>query len=311
VIEDGRVFVTASQYDAGAAPLFARALADGKELWSYDFGQVYRVGHPSVLGNTVYVACGLSGESRLYAIRADTGKMHWSAAFGSDWANFWAPLPWGGRIYVGGEGRLHVLDAFGGGLLSTESLGGYFDQWAPAAFGGKIWTYMDGKLRTHDPGTGKVLGTPATVMTTSSYEYAVKSAPVFDAVHAYVIAPPNLYALEPTSGASVWSANGAIAGTVAVANGIVYALSYKKLNAYSAATGDLLWTFPGDGKLSYPPAVAAGFVYVASDENVFAVEIATHAEKWSAPVGGWLAIAQGVLVIARPNGSLEAFNLAL
>jgi outer membrane protein assembly factor BamB len=96
-----------------------------------------------------------------------------------------------------------------------------------------------------------------------------------------------------------------------VANGVVYSVSAGALAANDASTGAPLWTFPGDGKLSYPPVVANGFVYASSPGYVYAVDVRTHAQAWKASGGGWLALSQGRLIAAGADGVVHAFALTL
>jgi len=70
------------------------------------------------------------------------------------------------------------------------------------------------------------------------------------------------------------------------------------LHALDAQTGAHLWTFVGDGALSFPPVLTRSHVFAASTAKVYAVELSTHREVWSADGGGWLSVANGVLFVA-------------
>ena len=90
----------------------------------------------------------------------------------------------------------------------------------------------------------------------------------------------------------------------------MYASDEGRLDALDASTGQLSWSFAGDGQLAFAPVIAAGHVYVASYWNVYAVDLATHAQVWSAPVGGPIAIGSGVLLVADyASADLVAFRL--
>jgi len=75
------------------------------------------------------------------------------------------------------------------------------------------------------------------------------------------------------------------------------------------AAGATLWTFSGDGQLSYPPVIASGYVYVASANVVYAVKPTTTVSPWKGTPGGWLSIAGGKLHVAQSNGALSAYPL--
>jgi outer membrane protein assembly factor BamB len=138
----------------------------------------------------------------------------------------------------------------------------------------------------------------------------MNTSPVFGNSLGYIIAAPNLYAIDPAKKAVAWTANGTYIGTPSVADGVVYGVSGGNLVARDANLGSLLWTFVGDQALTYPPVVVNGFLYIASDKNVYAVEIATHKQVWTQAVGGWLTVASRRLLVASSDGTLHAFVLS-
>ena len=87
------------------------------------------------------------------------------------------------------------------------------------------------------------------------------------------------------------------------------AISDGQLRATDAGSGAFLWTFPGDGVLSYPPVVAGNYVYVASMNVAYAVKPSTQIAGWKGTPGGWLSVAGGNLYVAQPNGTLSAYTL--
>ena len=183
-----------------------------------------------------------------------------------------------------------------------------YDSWSPAFFGGNIYTFVNGKVRKHGATDGKVQATLDVGWTWNGY--SMNTAPVFGDTYAYVISPPNLFAIDPATMKQAWTVNGSYTKFASVANGVVYALTGGNLRAVDAATGATRWTFAGDGALAYPAVIANGHVYVASANNVYAVNAATHAQEWTAPLGGWLAIGEGTLLVSTPGGRLAAFRLA-
>lgn len=58
------------------------------------------------------------------------------------------------------------------------------------------------------------------------------------------------------------------------------------LEARDLATGNLVWSFTGDGQLSSSPLVANGFVYIGSmSGSLYALDRATGTPAWSGSVG--------------------------
>ncbi len=48
----------------------------------------------------------------------------------------------------------------------------------------------------------------------------------------------------------------------------------------------------------------------AARAHVYAVDTKQQQQAWTAPVGGWLAVGEGKLLVARPDGVLSAFSLS-
>lgn len=83
----------------------------------------------------------------------------------------------------------------------------------------------------------------------------------------------NVYALNARTGAKLWSyyAGDWVDSSPAVANGVVYVGSGKKLYARNASTGKKLWSYSTGDVVVSSPAVANGVVYVDSeDHNAYA-----------------------------------------
>jgi outer membrane protein assembly factor BamB len=82
----------------------------------------------------------------------------------------------------------------------------------------------------------------------------------------------NLYALNATTGANLWSYT-PVGSSPAVANGVVYVGSNdNNLYALNATTGAKVWNYTTGGSVYSSPAVANGVVYVGSqDHNLYAL----------------------------------------
>jgi len=85
-------------------------------------------------------------------------------------------------------------------------------------------------------------------VTSSNNSWSMQTAPVSDGSLTYIVAPPKLIAYRPGLESPVWTADGNHSSMPAVADGVVYSLSAGQLRASDAQTGDMLWTFMGDGK---------------------------------------------------------------
>ncbi|MER3514958.1 MAG: hypothetical protein C4310_11720, partial [Chloroflexota bacterium] len=92
-------------------------------------------------------------------------------------------------------------------------------------------------------------------------------------------------------GAKLWEfqAGGALAGTPAHADGVLYFGGFdSKVYAVDAQTGQARWTLPlNDNWVWGTPAVRNGTVYVGTlDGQVYALDAASGAQKWVRQVGG-------------------------
>jgi hypothetical protein len=311
VAEGGRLFVTSARSYGPHGTVYALAASDGGRLWQHDFGDVFSVGWPSAFSGSVYVANGVPGDGAgpplLWALDAAAGDTQWVAKLTAQRERYWPALRVGDVVYTnaGTYGGIFGFSAKDGAQIFGQALDQY-DQWSPTYFDGHLFTYVGGKLRKHDLATGATLATVAVPFTSTTH--SMQTTAVFGDTLAYVIAPPSLVAVDPTNNAIVWTAQGSFAGLPATAGGVVYASSAGTLEARDGSTGTLLWTFPGDGALSYPPVVVDGHVYVASDKNVFAIEIASRAQIWTDSVGGWLSLAAYRLFVASADGVLWAYR---
>lgn len=312
--EAGVAFVT---YNTQKAPALLSAidLTNGSVVWTYDFGAPDTVGHPSVAGGTVYVQTnkGITGnpQSLLWAIDARSGALVWSAPFASQWETFWAPTVADGNVYVNGGqfGGLYGFSVANGSNLFFNSDFYQCDSWSPAYFGGVLYSYVLGSFTASDPTTGALLWNNS-IRGNWPYAYSMDAVAALDGHRAYLVAPPQLAALDLVTEDFDWVTSASFTGTPAIADGVVYATSGGALVASDAATGTPLFTFAGDGQLSYPPIVAAGVVYVSSANNTFALSTATQAQVWTVGLGGWLSVAAGTLMVASPNGVLHGFALS-
>jgi outer membrane protein assembly factor BamB len=143
---------------------------------------------------------------------------------------------------------------------------------------------------------------------------AVASGVVYD-----LAGDGTLYAIDATSGTKLWSTAGAdSAGSLVVADGIVYVDSLKWLAAFNATTGAPLWSSTigmGRAWAQDVPAVANGVIYTTPQgltDQLYAQNATTGAVLWSAQTsetggGSSPAVSGGVVYVEDP-GTLFAFH---
>jgi outer membrane protein assembly factor BamB len=103
--------------------MYAVRASDGRVLWTWETcGDRVNMSAPVILNNVVYFICQLApSQYRLYALRAETGKLVWFEALNGEVA-FNLPTD-GHTLYVQLENRLLAIDAASGRQLWQQRLG--------------------------------------------------------------------------------------------------------------------------------------------------------------------------------------------
>ena len=201
-VEAGRAIVNFDHGYSGpnaTAPIQAVNIADGSLLWTNDLGAVRGGAHPAIVGGTVYVQTIPSDGSEtgtLWALDATDGAVRWQSLFDVQFPKFWAPMVAGTTVYVNGGlyGGLYGWSVSDGSPIFFNGNLGLDDEWSPAFFEGNVYTYLSGAFSALDAQTGKALWVlnvpysqpPRTDTTLGLYD--ARTAPVFDATRAYVVA---------------------------------------------------------------------------------------------------------------------------
>ncbi len=223
----------------GPSGLYAFNATNGQALWSFKT-QGADQAPPTVVGNTVYLA---SGSRRLYALSLSTGRAQWSVNIGH-YVSRSSPRIMNHMAYMGGAGPL--------GVVAVD-------------------------LKTHRvawqrPITGALQGvddTPIAVSKSRLISAAMagpEHLPSSSKQHEAMI-----YALNPTTGAMVWStvvARGAAppfkaTGTPVVVGQRIYAGNAinGRVVCLSLETGHVIWSVPTGSPVTRPVAVVDHRVY--------------------------------------------------
>jgi PQQ-like domain len=88
---------------------------------------------------------------------------------------------------------------------------------------------------------------------------------------------------------------------------VLYAIDGPRVVALDPATGAELWSWaPPSGVPLGPAIVTDSHLFVSTGSTVYAVDVYAHASAWSYPAGGSLALGDGNLYVAQQNGTLVA-----
>jgi outer membrane protein assembly factor BamB len=145
--------------------------------------------------------------------------------------------------------------------------------------------------------------------------FLLSSPAVVNGVVYYGSDDGNVYALNASTGAKLWSfaTRNKVESSPAVVNGVVYVGSEDgNVYALNASTGAKLWSFATGSSVDSSPAVVNGVVYVGSGIDVLALNASTGAKLWSfAVTGGVLsspAVVNGVVYFGANGFTVYAVN---
>jgi outer membrane protein assembly factor BamB len=258
------------------------------------------------------------------SLAAATLQPVWTSTAGGQMV-FSSPVIADGRVFVNTDnGRLVAHDLTTGEQVWTFA-GGDAMRGAPAVSGGLVYTGggLDGGIHAIDATTGDLVWRLDTPDRRTIYTAPVVHGGILYANTGFTPGRPDtLFALDPTDGTVIWSAD---IGTraffgAAAADGIVIATSAggPHLTAFDAATGDVLWTLQREAdEIVAAPSIADGTVYVTTSVppagfapgwqgSLLAVDAATGDVQWEVASHGdgqgTAPAVHGDLVIAGSHG---------
>ncbi len=239
---------------------------DGTLAWEFRGGGP--LGAPVVEGDTVYVG---SSDGRLYAVAIATGKERWRYQSDEDLAT--RPATANGSVYVASlQDTLFCVDAATGAWKwhhrrETKAAGfTILGAAAAVAAGDAVYAaYSDGFVAALDAKTGaprweKQVAPPDDHLDVDAL--ALDGARLYAAAYSGAV-----LAVDARTGDPLWKSAAPAAARVAVAPGLVVAVTSQSVQAFSSADGTAVWTVPLDGSPSGDPVVAGKWLLVPSGEQ--------------------------------------------
>ena len=309
--------------------VYALNASTGRQLWNFTTGGA-AFSSPAVADGKVFFG---SDDNRIYALNAHSGQLQWSYKTG-DRVQSSAAVSDGLVLIGSNDTRVYALNATNGAMVWNYTTGSYVAS-SPDVAGNTIYvgcfnnnTYAlnttDGALIWNQT-TGYDIcmqASPAVyedMVYTGSSGLASFSMPVFKNINQTLIGN-NIYALNKTTGATVWShsTGGGVWSSPAVSDKSVYVGSGDgKLYALNAETGVVQWSYQTNGSVEPSPAIVGGRVYVgSSDGTVYAFGLASQGNFSSitmslgiviavAGIVGFLAVA--IILLLRRKRSKTRF----
>lgn len=234
---------------------------DGKVAWELRGGGAF--GPPAIAGDTVYAG---SADGRLYAVELATGKERWRYAAEEDLTT--RPAVADGAVYVSSlQDTLFAVDAATGAWRwhhRREGTGGKFTIFGAAdAVAGPDAVYAafsDGFVAALDQKSGAVrwqrqIAPPGDPLDVDAL--ALEGGRLFAAAYSGAV-----LALDARSGDEVWRFAAPGAAQLAVAGGLVVAVTPSSVHGLSTADGGVVWSAPLGGAPAGPPAPAGKWLLV-------------------------------------------------
>lgn len=289
---------------------------DGTLAWEFKAGGAFPSA-PTVDGDTVYAG---SSDGRVYALSLGDGKLRWSYDAQEEMGT--RPAVAGGAVYVMSlQDTLVALDARTGEwkwIHRREARGidrGFTIRGAAAAVvhGGTVYGgYSDGTVAALDAGNGQV-----------RWERQVAPAGDYTDVDGLWLAGNRLYAaaysgallaLDPDSGAPVWTFRAPLVSRVVGGDGLIVAEGATQLHGLSPATGQPLWSVPLQGSAGAAPVFAGRWLLVpAQDGGLRFVEPSSgrtlRVFDSGSGVAGVPAVDGGRIYVLSNGGFLYALDL--
>jgi outer membrane protein assembly factor BamB len=291
-----------------------------RQRWSVNFGQP--ISYPLIADGKVYVTvknATFNTGTTLYALNATSGAVVWSFALGgtSPWS---ASCYENGRVFsVNAEGLLRAFDGATGNMIWSRLLPGQFSFSAPpSVYQGVIYTSGAGSGGT----VYAVSAATGAVLWTKSVANGDKSSPAVANDGVYVsYSCPNVYKLDPATGAQIWRYNPGCSGgggkTPALYNGRLYVRDNSADLIFDSQTGTII----GNYLAKNTPAFSGSRGFFLNGPHFFgaagtleARDVSTNTVLWSFAGDGFLQsavlVVNDYVYVGSSQGKLYAVNAA-
>jgi outer membrane protein assembly factor BamB len=282
LIAQGFVFVTTETTNQ-SGKLIALNEHTGATIWSANIGGTYGVGYAAYDSGKVFV---VNFDGLMKAFNATNGTLLWSVDLPGQYAFTSPPTAVNGIVYTGGAGgggTVYAVSEATGEVLWTMSVENGDDS-SPAVILGSVFvSYACPQAYAFNAVTGQLLwhrssccegGGGATPVVHSAQLYVRES---------YCTPQTNGLVLNPNTGAQIRGFNSDTAP--AFLGNLALYLQSGTLRGVNAQSGQVLWSFAGDGGLFLAPLVVNQTIYIGSTSGVLYGLNGSGRQIWSTSVG--------------------------
>lgn len=308
---DGQVFVSAATH-YGPQQLNALDARTGVKTWTHDFGPISSVNPPAYGGGRVYVQTGGHDDSFLWSFDAAAGAKVSQTSYRNQWARYMAPVVLGAAVYFpgGSYGGMYAASTSDGTVKWFQEVNQY-GNWTPAVRDGLVYAYTGSnapKLTVVNAETGVLayeIPDPRFEWNGWNMESSVALGSDQD---AFATQAGRMVAFDLAGRTVKWEIASAFTGNVTVADGVLYVVNGKQLEARRESDGARLWAWAIPAGTPIGAVIATrNLLFVSTSTSSYAIDIATRQMVWSYAAGGHLALSsQGILFIAQASGELAA-----
>ena len=285
LIAGGMVFVTVANTAGYGTQLYALNLRSGETIWQKAISGTYYWSNAAYDNGQIFV---VNFDGLLQAFAADSvGTPEWAVQLPGQYAFSAPPTAAHGQVFVGGAGSggtLYAVDESSGAVQWTQGVANGDDSSPAIGDKGVYVTYPCQYYKFH-PSNGAVLW-----HTSRGCDGGGGDTPVYFDKRLYVRdwAEGNVV-LDADSGGIL----GSLAANVTPAfwqsssgQKLELSLYNGALNAIDVTTGNIAWTFAGDGGLDIAPVTINDSVAIGSSSgNLYLLDAASGAQLWSGNVG--------------------------
>lgn len=329
----GRVLVTAGRNGGAAFSGTAMTIAfdpvDGRQIWSYDMGDLFYFSGPSISNGLVHITSMFtsSDENPQWVFDLNTGAFKNQMKFSAQWTDFNQPVAVGDKVYV-------AAGYFGGVVYGYDAVTGAKDfetpQIAAPLWGGQsmaadkdnLYYYSGKELHVISQANGRITRS----VVDPEYEfrgYSYEAGPVLDGkggVYLFsggkrFVSASKIVAMSLDTASIRWRTTAEYSTAFAYRDGVIYAVRNDAhvLSAIDAATGSVLWStpLPGSEVLTGNVVVTDSHIFASSNSRTWAVDLvdSTHPIVWEAPTGGRLAVTPNNMLLTTGLNRLTAYKL--
>jgi outer membrane protein assembly factor BamB len=289
---------------------------DGTVAWEFQGAGPF--GQPRVDGDTVYVG---SSDGRLYAVAIPTGKERWRYQTDEDLTT--RPAVSHGLVFVASQqDTLFALDAATGAWKwhhraeAKPGAGGFTIYGAASAIVGDDTVYVshsDGLAAAIDAKAGAAIWKRPLAATG---EHLDVDGLAYDGGRLYAASyAGTVVAVNARTGEIVWTAAAPGASRVAVAEGLVVAVTISTIDAFSVADGSRIWSVRMRGGPEGDPVPVGRWMLVPTgDQGLLWIETASgrvlRVFDPGTGVSGSPAILGGRVYVLSNGGDLYALDLS-